>query len=93
MIEPGDILPDDMMVMPETGEIVPKPVPGQYTEEGAPYWDFKPGEVFPMTGEVVAPGCSATIYCSADHLQKPPPVPRSKNPVTRFIDFLNRVWP
>lgn len=97
MIEPGDILPDDMMIMPETGEVVPQPIPGQYTKEGVPYWDFGPGDVFPMTGEVIPegsakagePGC-ARIYCGAPHLLRPPPPTKW---IDRFVAFMNRVWP
>lgn len=93
MIKPGDILPDHLMVMPETGEIVPVPVPGQYTPEGVPYWEFGPGEVFPMTGEVIADDCPipARIYCFAEHLQKPPLKQCSKNWFVRSVRFLTRL--
>ena len=70
MIEPGDILPDDMVIVPETGEVIPKPQ--QYTEYGAPLWEFGPGDVFPMTGEVLGEGEHASIACFSPTLQRPP---------------------
>ena len=70
MIEPGDILPDDMVIVPETGEVIPKPQ--QYTEYGAPLWEFGPGDVFPMTGDVLKEGEYASISCFSPALQRPP---------------------